>query len=62
MIGGKKKEKLYPCKNCGFIFSNLDAERVCSNCFACTGCEIYNCPSCGEEVIVKPIKAASFDK
>jgi hypothetical protein len=55
MISGKK-EKFFVCERCGFRLSNLDADRVCSNCFACTGCETYNCPSCGEEVIVKPMK------
>jgi hypothetical protein len=55
MIQGKK-EKFYECEECGFRFSNLDVLRVCSNCFACTGCEIYMCPSCGKEVVVKPMK------
>jgi predicted RNA-binding Zn-ribbon protein involved in translation (DUF1610 family) len=56
MIGGRKKENHYSCTGCGFLYSNLDASRVCSNCFACTGCEIYLCPSCGEEVVFKPKK------
>ena len=55
MVAGKK-EKFHACKWCGFRFSNLDADRVCSNCFACTGCEIYSCPACGKEVVVKPMK------
>jgi hypothetical protein len=55
MIGGKK-EKKYNCSACDFQFSNLDVDRVCSNCFACSGCEIYMCPNCGKEVTVKPIK------
>ncbi len=56
MLGGGKKEKKFTCPSCGYIFSNLDTDRICSNCFACTGCEIYNCPTCGEEVIIKPKK------
>jgi RNA polymerase subunit RPABC4/transcription elongation factor Spt4 len=32
--------------------------RTCSNCFACTGCEIYTCPGCGTELIVKSKKEA----
>lgn len=56
MIGSIKKEKFYTCNECGFEFSNLDVPRSCSNCFACTGCEIYICPSCREEVVIKPIK------
>jgi len=55
MISGRK-EKNYTCKECGFEFSNLDVDRICSNCFACTGCEIYLCPSCNKEVIIKPMK------
>lgn len=56
MIGGGRKEKFYHCSNCGKEFSNLDAERLCSNCFACTGCEMYTCPWCGNEVVIKPIR------
>ena len=53
---GKKTEKIYECPECKFRFSNEDVPRTCSNCFACTGCEIYICPSCGSEVIIKPMK------
>jgi RNA polymerase subunit RPABC4/transcription elongation factor Spt4 len=53
---GAKKEKIYFCPACGFRFSNLNVPRTCSNCFACTGCEIYICPACGSEVVIKPIK------
>lgn len=56
MLGGKKKEIFYHCSTCEFRFSNLDVPRNCSNCFACTGCEIYTCPSCGNEVVIKPMK------
>jgi hypothetical protein len=59
MLSGKKKEKFFTCSNCGNSYSNLDAERVCSNCFACTGCEIYTCPACREEDVVKPKKPMS---
>ncbi len=56
MILGQKNEKIYKCDSCGFKFSNLDVRRTCSNCFACTGCEIYICPECNAEVVIKPIK------
>ena len=56
MVLGKKKEKFYNCSVCDFKFSNLDVDRTCSNCFACTGCEIYTCYGCGTELIVKPKK------
>lgn len=55
MISGRK-EKFYTCSECGFQFSNLDVPRNCSNCFSCTGCEIYLCPSCQAEVVVRPMK------
>ena len=51
-----KKEIFHTCSSCGFQFSNLDVTRSCSNCFACTGCEIYLCPSCNSEVVIKPMK------
>ena len=53
---GARKEKIYTCSACEFRFSNLDVDRTCSNCFACTGCEIYLCPACGLEVVIKPMK------
>lgn len=53
---GAKKEKIYTCNSCGFKFSNVDVMRSCSNCFACTGCEIYLCPKCENEVIIKDKK------
>jgi len=56
MIGGGKKEKFFECTDCGFRFSNLDVQRICSNCFACTGCEVYMCPECGSEVVITPMK------
>ena len=59
MIGKNREKKIYFCNGCGFKFSNLDVSRVCSNCFACTGCEIYACPNCGSEVVVKPVKSVS---
>lgn len=57
-----KKEKVYTCINCNFQFSNLDVPRACSNCFACTGCEIYICPQCSEEVVIKPVKKRVTDQ
>jgi len=54
MIKGKQK-KNYTCNTCGFQFSNFDVQRACSNCFACTGCEIYICPSCQKEVVIIPM-------
>lgn len=56
MIGRVKKEKKFECQNCSFRFSNFDVQRTCSNCFACTGCEIYICPECEEEVVIQPMQ------
>ncbi len=55
------------CQNCGFSFQKGDLDRECSNCFACTGCEIYLCPSCQKEIVIKPIgqprrRMSSIDK
>ena len=44
------------CPHCGTSFDRDLYNRNCSNCFACTGCEIYICPECASEVIVKPKK------
>lgn len=46
------------CHNCGSSFEKNLFYRNCSNCFACTGCEIYTCPHCAGEIIVKPKKEA----
>jgi hypothetical protein len=54
-----KKEKIYTCPNCNFQFSNLDVPRMCSNCFGCTGCEIYICLQCEQEVVIKAVKKRS---
>jgi hypothetical protein len=40
------------CSSCYKKFIEKDAKKICSNCFACTGCEIYKCPKCGFEVMV----------
>lgn len=48
--------KIILCHNCGTSMERDLVYRTCSNCFACTGCEIYTCPGCGTEIIVKPKK------
>lgn len=55
---GKSKQQIYRCPHCQTDFKKGDAERLCSNCFACSGCEIYCCPNCSEEVVIKPKKQA----
>jgi hypothetical protein len=52
---GQKQDQLISCPVCGSTNKQGDLEKVCSNCFACTGCEIYFCPQCREEMVVKPV-------
>jgi hypothetical protein len=51
----QKPDQIVFCLKCGSSFTKEESEKVCSNCFACTGCEIFLCPVCGEEIVVKPI-------
>lgn len=51
----KTQIKVITCAECRFSFERGEVDRECSNCFACTGCEIYLCPGCGIEIVVKPI-------
>jgi hypothetical protein len=44
------------CGECGFKFDRSSENKHCSNCFACTGCEIYYCPGCDNEIIIKSVK------
>jgi len=44
------------CDACSFRFERGGTNKHCSNCFACTGCEIYYCPSCDWEIVVTPVK------
>lgn len=51
------------CESCGYSASKSVFLKSCGNCFACTGCEIYICPECSGETIMKPIdKSRSFRK
>ena len=57
----RKNLKIYTCLECKKDFTRDDAEKVCSNCFACTGCEMYICPHCGHENIFKEMKKPNWD-
>jgi hypothetical protein len=50
-----EKEKI-TCGNCQNSFPKSNDYRHCSNCFACTGCEIYYCPYCDERIEIKPMR------
>ncbi len=41
------------CPKCKKEYAVRDLKRNCSNCFACTGCEVYLC-SCRGRIVVKP--------
>ena len=56
----KSQNEMIACTACGFIWSKADQDRECSNCFACTGCEIYLCPGCRKEIVIKPIGEPAF--
>jgi len=52
------EEEYIVCDKCRTQFERDRLYRSCSNCFVCSGCEIYYCPSCDEEIVVRPIKRA----
>jgi hypothetical protein len=44
------------CGSCGYSFEREKENKHCSNCFACTGCEIYYCPKCNNEIVITPVR------
>jgi hypothetical protein len=48
------------CGSCNFKFERSKEYKHCSNCFACTGCEIYYCPKCDEEIIITPVRPMNY--
>jgi hypothetical protein len=44
------------CTHCGNTWDKQQLPKSCSNCFACTGCEVYICPECRYEIVVVPVK------
>jgi len=49
------EEQIIKCPNCNKEFKKKDLKRNCSNCFACTGCEVYICYNCDERIeIIAP--------
>lgn len=49
------KNKVVYCSNCENESQSDDIIKSCGNCFACVGCEIYVCPHCGEEIVIKAL-------
>jgi hypothetical protein len=50
------------CGKCNFKFNRIKENKHCSNCIVCTGCEIYYCKKCDEEIVVTPIKPIYFEE
>ncbi len=47
------EENKIECSTCSNKYTLGDLRRHCSNCFACTGCEIYICPNCDARIVVR---------
>jgi hypothetical protein len=45
------------CGSCNMKFERGKEFRNCCNCFACSGCEIYYCPGCDNEIVITPVKS-----
>ncbi len=45
------------CGPCGQKFERDKEYKNCSNCFACTGCEVYYCPQCDNEIVITPVRS-----
>ena len=45
------------CGSCNLKFERDKEFRNCCNCFACTGCEIYYCPECDNEIVITPVRS-----
>jgi hypothetical protein len=50
------------CSSCGLMFERSKEYTSCSNCFICTGCEIYYCPGCDNEIVITPVNSQSKRK
>lgn len=49
------------CQKCSSRHALKGLKKICSNCFACTGCEIYRCPVCNRGIVVTPVRHPQFD-
>ena len=45
------------CGTCRLKFERSKEYKHCSNCVVCTGCEIYYCPRCEEEIVITPVRS-----
>jgi hypothetical protein len=51
------EKEFITCGSCNLKFEREKEYKHCSNCFACTGCEIYYCPRCENEITVRPVRS-----
>jgi hypothetical protein len=42
------------CTRCEKFRDKTQIDRSCSNCYVCTACEVYICPECRFEIVLKP--------
>jgi len=49
------------CGTCSLKFERSKELKHCSNCIVCTGCEVYYCPKCDNEIIITPIRPIYSD-
>mgnify|MGYP007057175201 CR=1 FL=1 len=48
------------CQKCFSRHALKGLKKICSNCFACTGCEVYRCPVCNRGIVVT-LRHPQFD-
>jgi len=49
-------KNILTCGKCGYKFDRSKENKHCSNCIVCTGCEVYYCQQCDEEIVITPVK------
>jgi len=54
--------EIIDCDHCYGTLKKDSLRRSCANCFLCTGCEIYICSKCGEEIIVEPMNIEGYNQ
>ncbi|MFZ5942130.1 MAG: hypothetical protein ACOYXB_16305 [Bacteroidota bacterium] len=47
------EDKQVECPVCRSVWNTADLEKSCGNCFACTGCEMWVCAGCSNQIIIR---------
>jgi hypothetical protein len=55
-MGSIIEKDFVTCGLCCLKFERGIKFKHCSNCFACTGCEIYYCPRCDNRIVISPVR------